>query len=182
MQNGKRELQIRLRELVKDWNRADRSFPSHTELESSGRMLLEWKRTEKIKGLWDDDPPLLVSTTLDDGIGQGVRIINLFSEVAGLRVMPIGLLQPPEKIIDACNRNSPDILGLTVLQFDSEEMIVTIRREIDPGIQIIAGGPVFRADLGFAERTGVDFVAKNVASFLEYLFGDAGSFHRAMAF
>lgn len=181
MHNGKRELQVRLRELVKDWNRADRSFPSHSELESSGRNLLEWKRTEKIMGLWDD-PPLLVSTTLDDGIGQGLRIINMFSEVAGLMVMPIGLLQPPEKIIDACNMNSPDILGMTVLQFDSEEMILKIRREIDPGIQIVAGGPVFRADSAFAERTGVDFVAKNVASFLEYLFGDTGSFHRAMAF
>ncbi|RPJ81560.1 MAG: cobalamin B12-binding domain-containing protein [Deltaproteobacteria bacterium] len=181
MHNGKRELQVRLRELVKNWNRVDRAFPSHSELESTGRMLLKWKISEKIKGLWDD-PPLLVSATLDDGLGQGLRIINLFSEVAGLTVIPIGLLQPPEKIIDVCNMNSPDILGLTVLQFDSEEMILKIRREIDPKIQIIAGGPVFAADSEFAERTGVDFVAKNVASFLEYLFGDVGSFHRAMAF
>jgi hypothetical protein len=181
MNDGKRLLQVRLREIVKDWNRADRSFPSHSELESSGSMLLKWKRTEKIKGLWDDSP-LMVSTTLDDGLGQGLRVINLFSEVAGLMVMPIGLLQPPEKIIDVCNKNFPDILGLTVLQFDSEEMIVKIRREIDPNIRIIAGGPVFTADSEFAERTGINFVAKNVASFLEYLLGIAGSDQRAMAF
>jgi hypothetical protein len=168
MHDGKRALQIRLRELVKDWNGTDRSFPSHSELESFGKMLLNWKRTEKIKGLWDDSP-LMVSTTLDDGLGQGLRIINLYAEVAGLTVMPIGLLQPPEKIIDVCNRNFPDILGLTVLQFDSEEMIVTIRQGIDPNIKMIAGGPVFSADSEFAERTGINFVAKNVASFLEYL-------------
>ncbi len=181
MHDGKSALQIRLRELVKDWNRADRSFPSHSELESFGRLLLNWKSMEKIKGLWDESP-LMVSTTLDDGLGQGLRIIHLYAEVAGLTVMPIGLLQPPEKIIDVCNKNFPDILGLTVLQFDSEEMVVKIRRAIDPNIKMIGGGPVFSADSEFAKRTGIDFVAKNVASFLEYLLGFAGSDQRAMAF
>jgi hypothetical protein len=61
------------------------------------------------------------------------------------------------------------MLGLTVLQFDSEEMLIEIRRGISPDIKIIAGGPVFAADSDFAERVGVDFVAKNVAAYLGYL-------------
>jgi methanogenic corrinoid protein MtbC1 len=102
-------------------------------------------------------------------LDKGLRIINLYSEVAGLRVIPIGLLQPPEKIIDTCNKHLPYILGLTVLQFDSEEMLTKISIEISPKIKIVAGGPVFTADSELAKRTGVHFAARNVASFLEYL-------------
>jgi methanogenic corrinoid protein MtbC1 len=168
MKDGKRVLRARLFDLVNDWTRMDRTFPSHNELESIGRALLEWKMEENIQGLWDV-PPLIISATIDDGLGQGLRIINLYSEVAGLSVMPIGLLQPVEKIIGACSKNRPDMLGLTVLQFDSEEMLIEIRRGISPDIKIIAGGPVFAADSDFAERVGVDFVAKNVAAYLGYL-------------
>ncbi|MFH2064000.1 MAG: cobalamin B12-binding domain-containing protein [Pseudomonadota bacterium] len=165
MKDGKRALRARLLDFVTDWGR---TFPSHNELESIGRALLEWKMAENIQGLWDD-PPLIISTTIDDGLGQGLRIINLYSEVAGLSVMPIGLLQPVEKIIGACSKYRPDMLGLTVLQFDSEEMLIEIKRGISPDIKIIAGGPVFTADSDLAERVGVHFVAKNVAAYLRYL-------------
>ena len=119
-------------------------------------------------GLWEN-PPLIITATLDDGLGQGLEIIRMFSETAGLEIIDLGLLVTPEKIIAACKKNNPDLLGLTVLQFDSEEDILTISRNLPARTKIIAGGPVFAGDPGFARRTGIHFTAKNVAYFIQFL-------------
>ena len=128
----------------------------------------EWKVKTGCSGLWDN-PLLMITATLDDGLGHGLEVIRMFSEVAGLDILDLGLLVTPEKIITACEKNKPDLLGLTVLQFDSEEHILNISRNLPSKTKIIAGGPVFRADQGFARRTGIHFAAKNVAYFIDYL-------------
>jgi len=93
----------------------------------------------------------------------------MFSETAGLEIIDLGLLVAPEKIIAACKKNNPDLLGLTVLQFDSEEDILLISKNLPSKTKIIAGGPVFTADPEFARRTGVHFTAKNAAYFIRFL-------------
>ena len=119
-------------------------------------------------GLWDN-PPLMITATLDDGLGQGLEVIRMFSETAGLEIIDLGLLVTPEKIITACKKNNPDLLGLTVLQFDSEEDILMISKNLPSKTKIISGGPVFTADPEFARRTGIHFAAKNVAYFIRFL-------------
>jgi methanogenic corrinoid protein MtbC1 len=121
-----------------------------------------------VSGLWDI-PPLIITATLDDGLGQGLEVIHMFSETAGLEIIELGLLVTPKKIITACKINEPDLLGLTVLQFDSEEDILQISKNLPSKTKIIAGGPVFAADPGFARRAGIHFTAKNVASFIRFL-------------
>ena len=111
----------------------------------------------------------MITATLDDGLGQGLEVIRMFSETAGLEIIDLGLLVAPEKIIAACNKNNPDLLGLTILQFDSEEDILMISKNLPSKTKIIAGGPVFTADRGFARRTGIHFVAKNAADFIRFL-------------
>jgi len=111
----------------------------------------------------------MITATLDDGLGQGLEIIRMFSEAAGLEIIELGLLVTPEKIITACKKNKPDLLGLTVLQFDSEEDILMLSRNLTPKTKIIAGGPVFTADREFARRAGIHFVARNVAYFIRFL-------------
>ncbi len=111
----------------------------------------------------------MITATLDDGLGQGLEIIRMFSETTGLEIIDLGLLVTPEKIITACEKNNPDLLGLTVLQFDSEEDILMISRNLPSKTKIIAGGPVFMADPEFARRTGIHFTAKNVAWFIRFL-------------
>jgi len=44
-----------------------------------------------------------------------------------------------------------------------------ISKNLPSKTNIIAGGPVFTADPGFARRTGIHFVAKNVAYFIRFL-------------
>ena len=143
-------------------------MPSRSGLEKAAGELREWKVKTSASGLWDI-PPLMITATLDDGLGQGLGVIRMFSETAGLEIIDLGLLVAPEKIITECKKNNPDLLGLTVLQFDSEEDILKISKNLPSKTKIIAGGPVFTADPEFARRTGVHFTAKNVAYFIRFL-------------
>ena len=111
----------------------------------------------------------MITATLDDGLGNGLEVIRLFSEAAGLEIIELGFLVTSEKIITACKKNEPDLLGLTVLQFDSEEDILMISRNLPERTKIIAGGPVFTADPEFSRRAGIHFAAKNVAYFIQFL-------------
>ena len=86
----------------------------------------------------------MMTTTLDDAIGQGLQIIHLFSRLAGIEVKALGLLQSPEKIIEACRQSIPDILGLTVLQFHSEETLCDIIAHLPSRTRVIVGGPIFK--------------------------------------
>ena len=143
-------------------------MPSRSGLEKKAGDLREWKVKTGGSGLWST-PPLMMTATLDDGLGQGLEVIRMFSEVAGLEIIELGLLVTPENIITACQKHTPDLLGLTVLQFDSEEDILMISRNLPSKTKIIAGGPVFTADPEFALRAGVHFAAKNVAYFIRFL-------------
>jgi len=65
--------------------------------------LHEWKVNTGVSGLWDI-PPLMITATLDDGLGHGLEVIRMFSETAGLEIIELGLLVKPEKIITACKK------------------------------------------------------------------------------
>jgi len=156
----------KLEELSRKWQ--SKELPSRSGLEKAAGELCEWKVKTGVSGLWDT-PPLMITATLDDGLGQGLEVIRMFSETAGLEIIELGLLVTPDKIIAACKKNNPDFLGLTVLQFDSEENILMISKNLPSKTKIIAGRTVFTADPEFAQRTGITFIAKNVAYFIRFL-------------
>ncbi len=166
MKNREMRLRKKIAELLISWK--ETGMPSRAGYEAAAADLLEWKHSESIPGIWQH-PPLMITSTLDDGLGQGLQLIHLFSEIAGLKIRSLGLLCPPDMIIDECITHGPEFLGLTVLQFDSEEDLLKICREIPAHTKIIAGGPVFSGDPDLAERAGVHFVAKNAAAFLGFL-------------
>jgi methylmalonyl-CoA mutase cobalamin-binding subunit len=159
-------LREKLEGLSKKWQ--SNGLPSRSGLDKTAGDLREWKVKTSCSGLWDI-PPLMMTATLDDGLGHGLEVIRMFSEAAGLDIIDLGLLVTPEKIITACKKYKPDLLGLTVLQFDSEENILMISRNLPERTKIIAGGPVFTADREFARRAGIHFAAKNVAYFIQFL-------------
>lgn len=162
----KKQLWEKLDALSKKWQST--GLPSRSGLEKAAGDLHKWKVITGVSGLWDK-PPLMLSATLDDGLGHGLEVIRMFSETAGLETIELGLLLTPEKIITSCKNHQPDLLGLTVLQFDSEEDILMISRNLPSKTKIIAGGPVLTADRGFAARAGIHFTAKNAAYFIQYL-------------
>ncbi len=159
-------LQGKLSQLVQDWQ--TRGLPSREKLLQTAETLAAWKRQNRISGLWPS-PPQMATATLDDGWGQGLELISRYGQITGLALFPLGLLCPPETVIAQCQRIQPALLGLTVLQFDSDEKIARIRQGLPAHTRIVAGGPVFRADPEFAERAGVDVVARDLAAFVAFL-------------
>lgn len=146
----------------------DQGLPSREVLVSSATSLLQWRQQHRENTLWST-APRLVTATLDDGIGQGIDMINLFARVMGLEVTPLGLMLKPEIIMDVCRRHMPDYLGLTVLQLDSEDDLAAIGHQLAPQIRLIAGGPAFMYDKELALRCAVQYVAPNVAYFIDYV-------------
>jgi len=160
------QLRNALESLSRRW--LTQGLPSRDGLFEAAEELNRWKRQNGVAGIWPVTP-LLLTATLDDGIGQGIEIIKLFSEVIGLEVKPLGLLQPPEQIVTACLKEEPAFLGLTVLQIDSEDDLAFIGKRIAPPTRIIAGGPAFKYDAGMAKRCRVHHVAPNVADYINFL-------------
>lgn len=147
-------------------------LPSRQVLEESAARLLRLRQKLQIPGLWEH-PPCMVTATLDDGLGQGLAIIEQFAGAIGVRLVSLGLLQPAAAIVNACRDEKPDFLGMTILQFDTEETLTTIAGQLPQKTRIVAGGPAFTGDLDFADRTGTHYAARNVAAFLRFMLDDA---------
>ena len=159
-------LRERLSDLLDQWQ--GNELPSTYELEPVANDLLNWKQANCISGLWSKSPTM-VTATLDDAIGKGIEIIQLFAEVTGIKVFPLGILQTPETIVAECNKRQPNLLGLTVLQLDTEEELTGLCRMLEPPTRVVAGGPVFAADPELARRAGLAAAIRNAAAFWDYL-------------
>jgi hypothetical protein len=159
-------LREQLRSLLQNWRQA--GLPPRWQLMNELQDLLEWRKSKQIAGLWAR-PPLMLTATIDDGWGHGLEVVELCARLAGFRIERIGLLQKPQVIVDCCRRLRPLLLGLTVLQFDSEPDLKHIAEDLPASTQIIAGGAPFQIDPDFAERAGVRHVARNAADFLHFL-------------
>jgi len=143
-------------------------LPSRQEIDHAADRLLRLRDQLGIQGLWTS-PPVMVTATLDDGLGQGLAVIEKYASTIGIRLVSLGLMQTPETIIAACQREQPDFLGMTVLQFDTEDDLIVIAANLSPKTRIVAGGPVFSGDPEFAERTGTHYAAKHVGYFLRFM-------------
>ena len=161
-----KELKKRLGRISQKW--ISEALPSRQTVESTAEVLTQWKRDHQISGIWRNCP-LIVTATIDDGIGQGIQIIESYAKVIGLRVVHLGLLQSPDTIIDQCQQLQPDILGLTILQLDSDDALCKVGHNLPSKTCLITGGPVFKFDSDMAARCNVDYVAPNVAYFIDYL-------------
>ena len=142
--------------------------PTRETFLNTAEDLTAWRTAHHHPGLWQS-PPLMLTATIDDGWGHGLEIIEKLAAAAGVRVQRLGLLQSADRIITACREQSPDFLGLTVLQFDSDDTVAAIVRDLPASTLLIAGGAAYQYDDDFAERTGTSVVIKNGAAFLRFL-------------
>jgi hypothetical protein len=162
----KTELYRRLDRQSRQW--AASGLPSRQALLTRAAQLAQWKQQQGVPGLWTEKP-LLLTATLDDGMGVGLDMIHRYADVLGLTLMPLGLLQAPAVIVDACQRYRPDFLGVTVLQPDSGDDLAFLGKHLPARTRLIAGGPAFRYDPELARRCGVHFVARDVGAFIAFM-------------
>lgn len=152
--------------LANQW--IETGLPSRQGLDEAAGNLACLRERLKVNGICDQSPSM-VTATLDDGLGQGLAIIENYAVAVGIRLIPLGLMQTPEAVIGACRRHHPDYLGLTILQFDTEDDLTCIANHLPRKTRIVAGGPVFAGDPDFAGRTGTHYAAKTVAHFLKFM-------------
>lgn len=130
--------------------------------------LLAWRVRHADPGLWPRAPRMLTAT-LDDGWGHGIGIIQALAEAVGVEVHPLGTCQPAELVVRACADLQPDLLGISVLHFDSDEAVRHIVRRLPIMTTMVAGGAAYRYDPDFAQRTGTHFTARDGRAFLSFL-------------
>ena len=166
MDNPNNVFRTAIRQVAGQWLAA--GLPSQQVLDEAAESLRQLRDRLAIRGLWQS-PPCMVTATLDDALGQGLALIEAFAQAIGMQLIALGPMQPPETIVAGCDRQQTDYLGLTILQFDSEEDLAWIANKLAGRTRIVAGGPVFQADPDFARRTGTHYAAKNVADFLWFM-------------
>lgn len=155
----------RVIDMLQAWERQGRV--SREDYLAGARVLDALRRAEG-RGLWPRAPSMLTAT-LDDGWGHGLEVIEALAAAVGVGIHALGLLQSPAAIVRACRERRPDLLGLTVLQFDTDDDLAAITGALPPGTTLIAGGAAFRYDPDFAARTGTHAVAYDGAAFLRFL-------------
>ncbi|MFP4474388.1 MAG: cobalamin B12-binding domain-containing protein [Desulfatibacillaceae bacterium] len=160
------ELYEKLKALLADWE--ENGVPPRHTVEDVGQQLIRWKQDRGVAGVWKT-PPTMVTATIDDGMGFGLFLIQMFGEIAGLEIHPLGLMRKKARIIEAVQKQRPDILGLTVLQFTSEEDLVEIGGNLPENTALVVGGPVFKGNPELTSRANVAFVARDVGAFLRWL-------------
>ncbi len=166
---------IKLRKVLTEFSDTWQQDPavSWSEIYQIGEKLLEWKTKKQIVSIWDRQPTM-VTATLEDGIGQGLKMIHLYSRIAGIKIIPLGLMQPEKAIIDACIKQKPDFLGMTILQFYSEESLDDIINQIPKETQVVVGGPVFKFlnDEELAQKNYT--VLNSISAYLDFLLNHIG--------
>jgi methylmalonyl-CoA mutase cobalamin-binding subunit len=162
-------LKIKLEALLESW-KID-GLPGRQTLMDTARDLLDWRKAHGINGLWLNEP-VFATATLDDAWGHGLELIGAYAQVLGMRVIPLGLEKTARDIIDTCQDLQPEYLGMTILQFDSEEDLCEIGKNLPAKTRLVAGGPVFKSDPGMARRARVHFMAKNVGEFIRFMMSD----------
>ncbi len=160
-------MSARFRNLVWEWiQRWDAGpAPSREDYFQAATALTHARGTG---GIWDASPSM-VTATVDDGLGHGLDVIEGLAFGVGVRIHRLGLLETAERIVDACIQRQPDLLGLTVLQFDSDTDVARVAAAIPQRTTLVAGGASYRYDPDFAERTGTPVVAHNGVEFLKFL-------------
>lgn len=153
-------------DLLRKWQGQGR--PSREAYLAGARTLEALRRQAPSRGLWPN-PPRMITATLDDGWGHGLEVIEALAAAVGIAVHPLGVLRRPAAILAACRERRADLLGLTVLQFDSDDDLMEITRGLPPETTLIAGGAAFIHDPDFASRTGTPHVARDGAAFLAFL-------------
>ncbi len=144
-------------------------LPSRYEMEKIGQDMLANKQSGEATGIWDV-PAKMVTATLDDALGQGIEMIELFAKIAGIEVIPLGVCQSPETIISECNGHLPNFLGITVLRSDATEDLINIGQNLPAGTKfVVGGGPFLRSYPETIDFANVHFVARDVAAFLRFL-------------
>lgn len=144
--------------------RNQEGIPPRWTLVEELKKLVELRQTLGVSSI-TPAPFRLLTATLDDGWGLGIEIIHHACDVLGVHYTFLGLMKSAQDITRSCEIEKPDAVGVTVLQEDTIEELLLLRRLITAETQIFAGGFGIRNLTPVAGIT----VFKDIVSFMSYL-------------
>jgi hypothetical protein len=77
-------------------------------------------------------------------------------------------MKTPEEIMATCVSNPPDAVGISVIQEDSVEKLLHLRRLLPQNIPIFAGGPGLKDMIEVSSEEKL-VIVKNVAHFMKLI-------------
>lgn len=100
---------------------------------------------------------LVIGTVAGDIHDLGKNIVRMMFESAAFRVVDMGVNVTSAQFIEACNREKPELVGLssllTTTMAEMERTIQHVRAEV-PDVKLIVGGAPIMQD--FADKIGAD--------------------------
>ncbi|MCX7822585.1 MAG: hypothetical protein N2260_03970 [Syntrophobacterales bacterium] len=126
-----------LEESIRNWERE--GVPPRWTLIEQLKKLSDLRKSLGISSVLSS-PFRFITATLDDGWGLGLEIIHRACDVLGIDYTFLGLLKSPEEIAKACSNEMPDAVGVTVIQEETLDKLLYLRRLLPDRIEIFAGG------------------------------------------
>ena len=116
--------------------------------------------------------PVILATVYGDVHDIGKNIVRTIFENYNFSVIDLGKDVPPERIVEAVERDNVNVVGLSALMTTtvaSMKETITKIRESRPDVKIIVGGAVLTPEL--AEYAGADYYARDAMEGVRILTG-----------
>ena len=89
-------------------------------------------------------PMVLITTLPGEGYSLGILMCALVTSVTNSKIMYLGVGNPIEEIIDACQKYKPELITISIShKFDfvtSDKLLTQLRNKTDKDISIVTGG------------------------------------------
>ena len=117
----------------------------------------------------DEKHKIVIATVQGDIHDIGKNIVKVLLENYGFEVIDLGKDVPPERVLEAAQREQVRLVGLSALMTTTVESmartIALLHREY-PACKIMVGGAVLTQD--YADRIGADFYSKDAMGSVRY--------------
>ncbi len=108
--------------------------------------LTEARKRAGIETILSDNVSTIYTATIDDGWGMGIDVIHKACDVIGLRYKFLGLLVKVDELVNVCNQDIPDFLGLTVIHESSFDDVLYIASKIHEKTTLLVGGGALKTE------------------------------------
>lgn len=110
--------------------------------------------------------PVIIGNTEDDYHALGRKMVAIFLQTAGWRVIDLGNDVSANQFVDAALEHGARIIGVSAMMFTTAQNIAALRREIDRripdgSVRLAVGGAVFKIRPELVGELGGDGTAAN---------------------
>jgi methanogenic corrinoid protein MtbC1 len=129
-------------------------------LQLAGPILDQETSRQKTKG------PVVIGCIEDDFHSLGYKLVSVFLQTNGWRVIDLGTDVLPETFIDKALETGARVIGVSAMLYSSSLNIQKLRAEIDKRaltqcLKLAVGGAVFNSRIGTDQEVGADGTAPN---------------------